>query len=222
METTNSRLLNLEGKSIAILAMGLSHQDYILSALSMGGKKMVADEVWGINSVGGSILVDRLFLMDDLKLMEELSYKDQEKNGPLMGYETWMKTAKFPIITSKAYPESFPSSIEYPLEEVLNELTIPYFNNTVAYALGYAICTKPEIIHLFGCDFTYQDRHVAEKGRACVEYWIRVAMERGIKVGLATHTTLMDCVYGQPLYGYRQTPIIERVDGKIKVKYETN
>ena len=82
-----------------------------------------------------------------------------------------------------------------------------YFNSTAAYAVAYAIWLEVEKISLFGCDFTYPDAHDAEKGRACVEFWLGVASERGIKISVPKTTSLLDACHAQDdrFYGFSDT-----------------
>jgi hypothetical protein len=111
--------------------------------------------------------------------------------------------------------------VAYPLEAVLNDLGYDYFNNTAAYAAAYAIHLRVEKITFWGCDYTYPDAHDAERGRACLEYWIGRAMERGIKVAVTHKSTLLDaCVpRAKRLYGYDtvDVDISEQPDRSLKV-----
>ncbi len=75
----------------------------------------------------------------------------------------------------------FPAVELYPLEEVAKDTGLCYFNNTVAYAIAYAIWKKVTKICLFGIDFTYKNVNMAESGRACVEFWCATAISKGIK-----------------------------------------
>jgi hypothetical protein len=61
-----------------------------------------------------------------------------------------------------------------------------------------------ERLTIFGFDFTYPNAHHAEKGRACVEFYLGIAKARGIQIGLPDNTTLMDgCTSrGERYYGY--------------------
>jgi len=52
-------------ESVSIVAMGRSHAMYIGACAAKGGYKRLAQETWAINSMGGCIEHDRLFLMDD-------------------------------------------------------------------------------------------------------------------------------------------------------------
>ncbi len=69
---------------------------------------------------------------------------------------------------------------------------------------------------MFGCDFTYPNSHQAEKGRACVEFWLGIAASRGIMITVPQNSTLMDAIHTQQerLYGYDTVDLTLRLDDK--------
>jgi len=95
-------------KTVAIVAMGMSCHDYIQNATVKGSKDKIADEVWAINSMGGVIQCDRIFIMDDLvhilpqtadsireeakKRLEFLEKEDE--HVPLAVLEAWLDRYK--------------------------------------------------------------------------------------------------------------------------------
>jgi hypothetical protein len=201
--------------SVAIVGLGASHRDYISECGLTGSRWRVADEVWAINAMANIIDWDRAFAMDhpDLPLIKEYI----EKNG-LSSYEGYKKATK-PIFCSDVH-QDYPFE-KYPLEEVVTKVGIPYMNNTVAYAIAYAIYLGVDEIKLYGIDFTYDDeerQHIYEKGRACVEFLIGIALSRGIKLGLAESTTLLDNAIApeKRFYGY-----VDPVYLKLEVNPET-
>ena len=196
-------------KSIAIVAMGKSRLDYGTHATCKGGYRGVADEIWVINKMGGVIFNDIVWRMDDLRDNKELMYPE---------YERWLKEHPL-IVTSTPYPE-FPGSVEFPLEEVLRNIGIPYFNTTPAYALAYAIYLEIPEIHLYGCDYTYPDQPMAEKGRGCFEMLMGIGFARNIALLLGPNTSLLDtCLpIEERFYGYNSKVSADVVDGKWKVE----
>jgi hypothetical protein len=94
----------------------------------------------------------------------------------------------------------------YPLEEVVKELNICYFNNTVPYAIAYAIWVGAKHLSLYGLDFTYKNVSIAEAGRACTEFWCAIATTRGIKIEVAHNSGLLDTNVpdNEKLYGYHR------------------
>jgi hypothetical protein len=189
-------------RSVAIVAMGSSFRTYIQAVVNSGSRHRVADEVWAVNSIGAAVKHDRMFLMDDIekKLRPLARARPDTMPGGLF---EWLATHPGPIYTPVAYPE-FPGTVAYPLEDVLNGVGIPYLNTTVAYALAYAIHLDVKHIGLYGCDFTYPDRHVAESGRACVEFLLGIAGSQGRQLVIASDSTLFDaCVPREKrFYGY--------------------
>ena len=182
-------------KRVIIVAMGGSCYEYFGLRQRAQLPEVVNGEVWAINLAGTYLRCDRVIHMDPF----------DEELVATWGPDTMASFAslKVPIYTSKATP-LLPNSVDYPIHEVVAELKVPYFNTTVAYAIGLAIYEKFDEISLFGCDFTYPDYHAAEKGRACAEFWLRCAMDRGIKVVGGMSSTLFDLNEGQQLYGYRK------------------
>lgn len=189
------------GKHIAILGLGPSLSTYVEHAKRVGGRQAFCDEVWGINAVGGVVQCDRIFHMDDVRIQQIRA--EARPGSNIANMLDWMKTCNVPIMTSRRHID-YPSLVEMPLEEIVNDLNFVYFNNTAAWAMAWAIHTNAAKVTLFGCDYTYPNAHDAEKGRACLEFWIGYGAARGVKVGLPKTTTLMDSMYDnqQRLYGY--------------------
>ena len=106
-------------------------------------------------------------------------------------------------------------------EDVIKEVSFCYFNNTVAYALAFAIYSKVAKLYLYGIDFSYkQNLHFGEAGRSCVEFWCSVALSRGIPVEVAPRSGLLDTNVPEEekLYGYHRLddPLVQRmVDGQL-------
>jgi hypothetical protein len=119
--------------SVAIVGLGASHRDYISECGITGSRWKVADEVWAINAMANIIDWDRAFAMDHPELPLIKKYIDELDLASYSGY----KKAEKPIYCSDVHKD-YPF-IKYPLEEVVTSIGIPYMNNTVAYAIAYAI-----------------------------------------------------------------------------------
>ncbi len=201
---------NVKRKTVAIVAMGGSNSAFFAEAAKRGGK-MPYDEIWCINAMGGILKHDRLFHMDDIRIQERRA----ENNGSIKGMLNWMKNSDKPIVTSRAHPD-YPSTEDFPLEEVIKCIGLPYFNSTAAYAIAYAIYIGVEKMAIYGCDFTYPDAHIAESGRGCVEFLMGIAGSRGIEVAVPENTTLLDkCMSDLPIYGYDTEDVKLTEEGKI-------
>lgn len=201
----------LDGKEIAIVGLGGSYSDYI--AARVNSTKF--DEVWGINSIGAIINVDRTFMMDPAS-----RFLDDVKAGTQTGVaqEFLLETPNKGPIYSCTLDERVPEIVEYPLSDVVSALGFAYFNNTVAYALAFAIANNVKKIHLFGIDFSYkQNIYFAEAGRACCEFWCAIALSRGVVVETARHSAFLDTNVpaNEKLYGYHRLddPLVQYIDG---------
>lgn len=193
---------------VAILGLGGSLSAYLDIVKKLGNRRLFANEVWGVNAVGNLVQCDRIFHMDDVRIQEIRAAAQPKSNiAAMLG---WMRDHPGPIYTSAVRP-GYPGLVAFPLEAVLNDLKMAYFNNTVAYAVALAIHIGVRRISFFGVDYTYPNAHDAEKGRACVEFWLGVAHARGIEAIVAETSTLMDafepedrCFYGYDAFHVKQ------------------
>jgi len=196
---SNDSIKELEGKDIAIVAMGQSQLDFHLAQTH----SISFDEIWAINAMIGVLPnIDRAFILDPMS-----RFFDTKDAGTM----TSMMRNKLPLVDYPIYSceldERVPSVEEYPLKQVVRHAESAYLNNTVAYAIAYALWSKVKQISIFGVDFTYQtNMHFAEAGRGCVEFWIGKCINQGIKVGIAPRSSLLDTDVDtkHKLYGYHR------------------
>ncbi|NDZ12047.1 hypothetical protein C7T35_15425 [Variovorax sp. WS11] len=186
---------------VAILGMGPSVRQYLEITKRMGGRKAFCDETWCINALGNVFDCDKVFHLDDVRIQEIRAAAKPDSNIAHM--LKWLKSYQGPVITSRAHPD-YPCLVEFPLADVLTANPLGYFNSTAAYAVAYALHVGAKKITCFGMDFTYPDAHDAEKGRACVEFWLGIAAARGVELSLPKTTSLMDAMnpQAQRFYGY--------------------
>lgn len=212
---------SLEGKTVAIVGLGGTYADYVLARIN----SQKFDEVWGINSIGAIVRVDRTFMMDPAS-----RFLDDVKAGKQTGVaqEFLLETSNKGPIYSCELDERVPEIVEYPLQEVISDLQISYFNNTVAYALGFAIHKKVAKIHLYGIDFSYKaNLNFAEAGRACCEFWCAIAISRGIQIEVAHRSGFLDTNVpeNEKLYGYHrlENPLVQKVvDGSLLIARQSD
>lgn len=203
---------------VALVALGPSSLMYNRQCEMVGGRRHFCDETWTVNTYGDVILHDMLWHMDDVRTQEIRAAGGNIKIGKML---EWIKTHEKKVMTSRAYPE-YPSLVAYPLEDVVNALGIPYFNNTTSYAIAYAIYSGVKQLTLYGFDFTYPNAHHAEKGRACCEYWAGQAMARGVKVSAPDCSTFMDAnlPFADRFYGYDTQDVdLKMIDGRAKFSF---
>ena len=152
----------LEGKTVAIVGMGSSWFDYNL-AKSHGAH---FDEVWAINAVASVIFHDRVFMMDPPSRFLDTD----DAGGQTNSMSKLLTEHEGPVYTCEL-DDRCPGLVEYPIDEVLGACGCHYLNNTVSYAVAFAVWNKVEKIKLFGVDFSYKSNlHFAESGRASVEF----------------------------------------------------
>jgi hypothetical protein len=166
-----------------------------------GGRSAFCDEVWGINAIGDVLACDRVFHMDDVRIQQVRA--DARPQSNIAQMLRWLRRHPGPVYTSRAHPE-YPGLVDFPLQDVISDLKFAYFNSTAAYAVAYAVHLRVSRISLFGIDFTYPNAHTAEKGRACVEFYLGLAAARGIEISIPRVSSLMDGCHSEEdrLYGY--------------------
>jgi len=111
----------------------------------------------------------------------------------------------------------------YPLEKIIKDLGCAYFNNTIAYAIAFALWKKVGKFSIFGADFSYTTNvHFGELGRACCEFWLSKCMDAGIDVSVAARSPMLDTnvALKEKLYGYHRLenpPVVYLKNGGLKV-----
>tara|TARA_R110002051_G_scaffold105148_1_gene177980 strand:- start:42 stop:776 length:735 start_codon:yes stop_codon:yes gene_type:complete len=196
---SNDPIKALEGKNIAIVAMGQSQIDFHLSQIH----SVEFDEIWAINAMIGVLPnIDRAFILDPMS-----RFFDTEDAGTMTSMmRKNLPKCDFPIYTCEL-DERVPSAIEYPIESIVDSLGCAYFNNTVPYVIAFALWNKVKKICIFGVDYTYKSNmHFAEAGRSCVEFWLSKCIDAGIQIEIAPRSTLLDTDVGleEKLYGYHR------------------
>lgn len=212
-----TKVPDLSGKTVAIVAMGISHKEFVLAKTH----SQPIDEVWAINAMGGVVFHDRMFMMDPAS-----RFLDSEDAGTQTGImREVLKKHSGPIYTCELDPRC-PGLVDFPLEEVVNAVGTWYLNNTVAYAIAFAIAAKVKQLRLYGVDFSYRGNvHFAEAGRACCEFLLSKAISNGIEVGIARESSLLDTNLAprDKLYGYHRLPdtfVFDMQDGRfVQYKY---
>jgi len=211
------RIKELDGANIALVAMGESQLDFHLS-ISHSNE---FDEVWAINAMAGIIKeVDRTFMLDPAS-----RFLDSDDAGTQTGLmRKILTTHPGPIYTCEL-DDRCPGLVEYPLLEVIKETDCSYLNNTVPFAIAFALYNRVGRINLFGIDFTYKGNlHFAEAGRACVEFWLSKCITAGVVVSIAPRSGLLDTniTIQDKIYGYHrlENPPLVMFDPDTKEFYK--
>ncbi len=113
---------------------------------------------------------------------------------------------RVPLIAPYKYAE-IPLSEAFPLEECRKEFGAPYFSNTIAYMIAFALLKGAKEIEIFGVNQASSAEYFYEK--AGVEYWLGICVGRGVKVIInGERSELLGNKRrfgGNLLYGYQQT-----------------
>lgn len=186
---------------VAILGLGPSVSQFLEISKRWGGASAYCDQVWTINALGDVFRSDLVFHMDDVRVQQIRA--DARPDSNIAKMLRWLKRPQCRVMTSRAHPD-YPALEEFPLADVLTRWPLAYFNSTAAYAVAYALHIGAKKISCFGMDFTYPNVHDAEKGRACVEFWLGIAAAQGVELAMPRSTSLMDAMHTQEarFYGF--------------------
>jgi hypothetical protein len=101
-----------------------------------------------------------------------------------------------------------PNSVAYPLEAILDEFSpcfmkrdrAKYFTNSISYMVALAIYEGFEEIHIYGVDMATNgvDTEYAKQRPSC-EFWLGVAVGRGIKIEIPDESDLLKTRF---MYGF--------------------
>jgi len=205
---------DLAGKNVALVAMGQSQIDYHLSQVH----SVSFDEIWAVNAMIGVLpKIDRAFILDPMSRFFDT--EDAGSMTPMM--RKHLPEVDYPIYTCEL-DNRVPYAEEFPLTPLITDLGCSYFNNTVAYAIAFALWNKVSCLTIFGVDFTYKtNMHYAESGKACCEFWLAKCMENNIEISIAPRSNLLETNVDikEKLYGYHrlEDPVVTYVkEGTIQ------
>ncbi len=131
--------------------------------------------------------VDRYFDLHPWKWISE---------KPVPGYLEWLQTSKVPIYMQRTF-QKVPASVRYPKERILAEFP-SYFTSQAAWMIALALTEGVTHLGFFGIHYALDEEH--KKQRAGCEFWMGMAMARGVHVVNPPGSPLMR----EPnwLYGY--------------------
>lgn len=160
-------------------------------------------EIWGLAWRLDFVRVDRLF---DVHPVAGVKFEERLKKGRVKkDYPEFLASrAPLPLYLQDAYSH-IPSSIKYPMEEVLEFMAAfdpafadpDYFASSIAFMFALAMCEGFEEIRFFGVDLTDEEEYGHQKPN--LEYMIGLARGSGIKVFIPERSALCKFPYR---YGY--------------------
>jgi hypothetical protein len=161
-----------DSEDLVILAKGDSFHDGLAIAREKGC------ECWVLNEMTRTPEVTMVFEMHDFD--ERI-----RKSNPVH-----LETSGVPIMMNDMYLD-VPNCIKYPMNAILDDFEIPYFNNTVCLMIAFALHTKRfKNIYVFGVDYRGAERAEQEFERPCTEFWLGVAMGRGCNLYTSKQTNM--------------------------------
>lgn len=133
-------------------------------------------ELWGMN-------VNHKFMKrwDRWFQLHPPVWKGRPFYGRSMEHIEFLKTCKVPLYMRYPTPE-FPTTIEYPLQEVYANVGRRYLTSTVANMIGLALLEGVDEIRVYGVNLASNSEYVEQ--RPCIEWLLGLAEGRGIKVDI--------------------------------------
>lgn len=160
-------------------------------------------EIWALNGFlfdkKINTRIDRIFMMDIVDEMPSVvaGYWDEKK------IVEKANELGIPFVAPYRYDE-IPNSIAFPMEECIKQFGTPYFNNTIAYMIAYALMKGVKSIEIYGINQASGSEYFYEKG--CVEFWLGVAVGKNLEIkinGQWSELLVNKARYGgNLLYGY--------------------
>lgn len=184
---------------VVILGSGDGYKQCPPTGEIIWDRKRINAEVWGINGLlYDQFPLDKLFMMDVLDEMPSIISGRWDLKKTI----DHINKLDIPVVGPFKYDE-IPKSEAFPMDEVVQKFGVPYFNNTIAYMVAYAILKGVKSISTWGINQASGSEYFYEKG--CVEYWLGQALGRGIHVfvnGPSELLTNKARYGGSLLYGY--------------------
>lgn len=200
--------------TITMIGLGMSCYDWIANVYEEFDH-LGQGEIWTINAGASCFYHHVVFDMHDEGWVASMNPMYRER---VARRRDFLKTHDRPVIMPKADP-TIPTSVAYPLGEVIERTKSVYFATGMAYMLALAYCCEVKHLRLFGTDFSYErDRNTHdEQGRACAEYWVGRLVQQGTKLSTSTRTHFMDGHRRSQghIYGYHErVEMAFPIDGK--------
>ncbi len=164
-------------------------------------------EVWGCNSLWnfckdkhGDFRADKWFEMHPMSVQtpEELR---AIHDCPIPIYHL-----------GDATQEQAPHGTTYPLPEILEVFPYQYFTCTFAYQIALALYQGFTTIGLFGVELDHGTARERMVEKACVEFWIGIALGSGVQVATPEGSRL---AHQSNRYGYDYHEEVDEVNGLV-------
>jgi len=160
-------------------------------------KAPMEGETWSMNAI---------VLKRPVKLIFSMHPIDEWLQTATYGEEVLekMQELDIPVITVEK-DERLPNATLFPIDEMPSK----YFTNSIAYMIAYAIYEGATTIHLYGVPLVLKDEY--REQRACIEFWLGMAMGKGIDVTIYGGTSLFTNGVHAGLYGYEWNQLYQKI-----------
>jgi hypothetical protein len=145
-------------------------------------------EIWALNEAHAFMWLTRATRWFQIHATE--SWQRYIAKRDVRGHADWLRKNPLDIpIYMQYYQPEVPKSLEYPLHDVCDKFLsnfwrgdnhVKYFTSTLAYMMGVALLDNFERIEIYGFELSDEIEYVKQK--ACAEFWIGLAMGRGVEV----------------------------------------
>ena len=134
--------------------------------------------IWGMNQLYRFIpRADRWF---------EIHHNYLDHVVPGTDHDEWLRTCQIPVYMNEHH-DQYPTSVRYPIERMIEEFT-DYFTSSIAFMLALGISEGFTTIDLYGVDLSVGVEYIEQ--RPCAEYFIGLAVAKGINVGIPERSAL--------------------------------
>lgn len=169
-------------KTVAIYGFSERTRHYI--------KDSQAEDVWTLNNAYDYEVpierVTRWYELHSTTLFGEISAERKK----------WLRRKHpFPVYMHKRY-KSFPSSVKFPIDEIIAFVGRRYFSNTIAYMIAHAAFEQVGRLEIYGVEMENGTEYAYQKDGT--EYMIRLAESAGVEIHLPPTSSLLN----EQLYGY--------------------
>lgn len=157
-------------------------------------------QVWGLNNHIMSRPLDIVFEPHDvewwLEHCDEKTWYHKTENR-YRQHINRVNEMGVPYLTLRHY-EFIPTSEAYPIEAICDHFGIDYFTGGIDYMLAYAIYKRVRKVDIYGVHTTYDDEYQYQK--PSLEFWIGVALGRGIDIKVHGSHSLLKPIYQGKIY----------------------
>jgi len=148
-------------------------------------------EIWGVNNV---------HLLQDVDLIVDIHNRVNPKEEKDRVHMKELGKKGIPTYSQDKI-EGFDNVKKYPVDEIIKEFGVDYFGSGIDYIIALAIYEGATDIHMYGVCMMDKSEYTHQK--ASVEFWIGVAMGRGINVTVHGEYPVILKTKDGLLYGYK-------------------